>query len=253
MKKISFVFMLIFSLFACKEEKVVDTSPAGIIINDCIQAHGGEVFETAFYTFDFRDKSYLFDYNHGSYSYERIYQHEKGNIIHDKLTNEGIKRTIDGKNVSLSEEKKSSYSQSVNSVHYFAFLPFFLNDAAVKKEILGQETIKGKVYDKIKVTFAEGNGGQDYEDVYIYWINKEAKTMDFLAYSYDNPDDVGVRFRVAYNPRVVDGIRFQDYINYKHDAETPVTNLAALYQEGKLKELSRIELKGIRALERVKE
>ncbi len=245
--------MIILSLYSCKEEKIIDTSPAGIIIKDCIEAHGGAAFETALYTFDFRNKSYLFDYDHGSFSYESIFRHEKGNVIRDILTNEGIKRKIDGKNVSLSDDKKSSYAQSVNSVHYFAFLPFFLRNDAVQKELLGEESINGKAYNKIQVTFAEENGGNDHEDIYIYWINKENKTMDYLAYSYNDPDDIGVRFRAAYNARVVEGIRFQDYINYKHDPETPVSNLATLYQEGSLKELSRIELRNVRALKRIEE
>ncbi|MFT4565670.1 MAG: hypothetical protein ACI9FN_000623 [Saprospiraceae bacterium] len=253
MKKLALALILILSLYSCKEERIIDTSPAGIIINECIEAHGGIAFETALYAFDFRNKSYLFDYDHGSYSYESIFRHEKGNVIRDILTNDGVTRKIDGKNVSLSDEKISSYSQSVNSVHYFAFLPFFLKDEAVRKELLGEESINGKSYDKIQVTFGEENGGNDHEDIYIYWVNKESKTMDYLAYSYTNPDDVGVRFRSAYNARVVEGIRFQDYINYKHDPETPVANLAALYQDGSLKELSRIELSNIRALKRIEE
>ena len=253
MNKIAFVLMFFISLYSCKEERIIDNSPAGIIINECIEAHGGEAYETAYFAFDFRDKSYLFDYDHGNYNYQRAFQHEKGNIIRDILTNNGVKRTIDGKNVSLSEEKIKAYSESVNSVHYFAFLPFFLNDKAVQKKILGEEVIKGKTYNKIQVTFSEKEGGRDHEDVYIYWMDKESKTMDYFAYSYNNPDDVGVRFRVAYNARVVDGIRFQDYINYQHDPETPVADLARLYQEGSLKELSRIDLKGIRALQRIEE
>lgn len=245
-----FILCSVATLMACQETKVIDNSPAGIIITECINTHGGDRYNTAFYVFDFRDKTYVFDYNHGVYAYERVYKHEKGNIIRDILTNEGLKRTIDGRTVALSEEKNSAYSQSVNSVHYFAFLPFFLQDPAVKKELLEEEVIRGKNYHKIRVTFSETQGGNDHEDVYVYWIQKDNHSMDYLAYSYDNPEDKGVRFRAAYNPRIVEDIRFQDYINYKHDAATPVHQLGHLYDTGQLIEISRIELKNIKALKR---
>ncbi len=252
--KTTYILLLSIILWCIScDSKLKDTSPTASIINDCIEAHGGEAYKDAYFTYTFRDKSYVYDYNHGQYQYERITVHEKGNVARDVLTNEGFKRTIDGKEVSLTDKKIKAYSNSVNSVHYFAFLPFFLNDASVQKELLGEETIKGQLYNKVKVTFEEEGGGADFEDVYMYWIHKDNHTMDYLAYSYHTGDG-GVRFRVAYNPRVIGGIRFQDYVNYKHDdANTPVANLATLYQEGKLKELSRIELKNIQPRKRVEE
>ena len=147
----------------------------------------------------------------------------------------------------MTEKKKRAYSNSVNSVHYFAFLPSFLNDAAVHKTYVGETTIKGKAYYKIRVTFDQEGGGDDHDDVYMYWIDKEDYSMDYLAYSF-HVNGGGVRFRSAYNARNVEGITFQDYVNYKHDKETPVENLDALYEEDKLIELSRIELKNIQKL-----
>ena len=55
----------------------------------------------------------------------------------------------------------------------------------------------------------------------------------------------GVRFRSAYNSRKVGGIIFQDYINFKAAVGTPLANLPKLFEQGKLKELSRIETKNV--------
>ena len=69
--------------------------------------------------------------------------------------------------------------------------------------------------------------------------------MDYLAYSFQ-VNGGGVRFREAYNPRTVGGIRFQDYVNYKHEnKDFPVQQLDQAFLNKELKELSRIELKNI--------
>ena len=49
----------------------------------------------------------------------------------------------------------------------------------------------------------------------------------------------------AYNTRVIDGITFQDYINYKAAVGTALKDLPALYEKGKLKELSKIETENV--------
>jgi hypothetical protein len=58
-------------------------------------------------------------------------------------------------------------------------------------------------------------------------------------------NDGGVRFRAAFNTRVIDGITFQDYINYEAPLETPLTDLPKLYVQGKLKEVSIIRTENV--------
>ncbi len=154
---------------------------------------------------------------------------------------------VDGKEIELSEKDSRKYSNSVNSVNYFAFLPFFLNDQAVNKKLIGETKIKGTDYYKIEVTFDQEGGGDDHDDIYIYWINKADYSMDYLAYSF-HVNGGGVRFRSAYNQRTIGGITFQDYVNYKHDKDTPVSALDALYERGELKELSKIELVNVQEI-----
>ena len=138
------------------------------------------------------------------------------------------------------------YTSSVNSVHYFALLPFGLNDAAVNKSSLENVTIKDKLYHKIKVWFSQEGGGEDFEDVFIYWIDTETFKADYIAYSYIEDDGVGIRFREAYNERIVNGLRFVDYNNYKSEEATmDVIGLDKAFETGHLKLLSKIELENI--------
>jgi hypothetical protein len=140
---------------------------------------------------------------------------------------------------------KTVYANSVNSVHYFVQLPFGLNDEAVNKELIGKDTIHNKEYYEIKVIFDIEGGGSDHEDVYMYWINAQNYHVDYLAYSFE-VNEGGLRFRKAYNPRTIEGIRFVDYENYKtDDLDTPLEQLDDLYEARQLELLSKIENKNI--------
>ncbi len=216
---------------------------ADAIIQKSIKAHGGKNYQKKAFAFDFRDKHYSYENKKGQYRYTRSFSSTEGDVL-DVLTNDGFTRTINVKTVTLAPEKAKAYSNSVNSVIYFAMLPYFLNDPAVHAELLGETQIKGQNYYKIRVTFSQDGGGTDHDDIYVYWIHTDSYQVDYLGYSY-HVNGGGVRFRSAYNKRKVDGVLFQDYINYKHDKSTPVTSLDELYERGGLQELSRIELKNI--------
>lgn len=216
------------------------------IIDQAIRKHGGKNYAKKTFQFDFRDKTYTYQNRKGQYTYMRSFISEEG-TIKDILTNKGFLRTINGNEVSLDPVKSKAYSNSVNSVIYFAMIPHFLNDDAVHKEYIGTKDIQGHVYYKIRVTFKEDGGGQDHDDIYVYWIHTKDYTVDYLAYSY-HVNGGGVRFRSAYNNREVAGVRFQDYINYKHDSTTPVEEMDEYYLKGELQELSKIELRNIISL-----
>ncbi len=224
---------------ACKPENVFNAQE---IVDKTVEVSGGDKFNTSTISFDFRDIHYKAIRNNGLYQYERFIADSIGQI-RDVLSNDGFKRYINEKEAIVVDSMAAKYTRSVNSVHYFSVLPFGLNDAAVIKEYLGEVTIKNKMYYKIKVTFSQEGGGDDYEDVFVYWIGKEDFKADYLAYSYmDSPTELGLRFREAYNERYVNNLRFVDYNNYKPEANiTDLFMLDSLFDSGKLKLLSKIE------------
>lgn len=211
------------------------------IIDKAIETAGGEKYLHSTIEFDFRDRHYVAQREGGKFSYERIFKDSSG-TIHDFVTNDGFKREINDTIAEVAETMKVRYTSSINSVIYFALLPYALNDAAVIKEFLGEATIDEKEYNKVKITFQQDGGGEDFEDVFIYWIDKKDFTIGYMAYSYEESDGVGLRFRKAYNPRRENGILFLDYINYKPKSKVPITALEELYLKDELEELSKIEL-----------
>jgi len=239
MKHILYSITFILVITSCKQEEVLTAQD---IIDKTIEVSGGEKFKASTISFNFRDIHYNAIRSNGMFQYERIINDSLG-LIKDVLSNDGFKRYIDNKEVTVIDSMAAKYTRSVNSVHYFSVLPFGLNDTAVNKEYLGEVVIKGKSYHKVKVSFSQDGGGDDYKDIFVYWIDKENFKVDYLAYSYmDSPTDLGLRFREAYNERFVNGLRFVDYKNYKPESEmTNLFTLDSLFYTGKLKLLSKIE------------
>jgi hypothetical protein len=233
------IFSVCVLVFSCQT-----TDPAQSIVDQSIAAHGGKTFESSVISFDFRDRHYQIFKSPTSFEYVREFNDSTGQV-RDVLDNLGFTRTINGTKVELPEERIGAFSRSVNSVAYFAFLPYGLNDPAVKKTLFGESALEGNTYDLIRVTFAKDGGGEDFDDVFLYWINQETKRVDFLAYSY-HTDGGGVRFRKAVKTHEVGGLVLQDYENYGVESkDIPVEEMENLYKSGKLKLLSTIALENV--------
>lgn len=225
-------------LSSCKQETPEITAQE--IIDKTIEAAGGEKYKRATITFRFREHIYKSKRRGGEFQLERSLEDSSG-ITRDVLNNTGFRRYINDSLITVPDSMVVRYSSSVNSVHYFAQLPYGLNDRAVNKEKAGDTTILGEPYYKLKITFQQEGGGADHHDEFLYWIHKDNFTIDYLAYKF-LVNDGGIRFRVAYNPRYIEGIRFVDYENYTiDDFNTKLGDLDNLYLKGELIRLSTIE------------
>ncbi len=243
MKILIYLFLAIGALsilFSCTKRSQRLLSQEDQLIEAVLKAHGGKKYQSANYSFKFRGNEYSFKNDFAKYEYTKSYI-VKGVRVIDKLSNEGFSRMVNGSPQELSESDQSRYGNALNSVIYFAQIPNKLQDPSVMKSSKGKTKIKGQNYEVVEVTFKKEGGGKDFDDVYYYWIHEDNKTVDYFGYNF-HVNKGGVRFRSHYNRRNVDGIIFQDYINYSADKETPLSDLPKLFETGKLKELSRIEL-----------
>ncbi|MCB0635341.1 MAG: hypothetical protein KDC54_01925 [Lewinella sp.] len=245
--------ILTLAVFSCQNDQpaedqiepaeAIDT--ARQVVEQAIQRHGGELLPAARIGFTFRGRRYEATGVGGNYTYRRIFANESGEQIVDELTPRGLTRTIDGEAVALTPKDSSAYAGSVNSVLYFALLPYYLQDEAVQLTYLGLSEQLGAPYHKVKVTFRQDGGGEDFQDEYTYWIHRDSLTMDYLAYNYLT-NGGGARFRSAYHGREVGGIRFQDYVNFKpRDERRDVWRFDSLFAAGLLDTLSLIALEAV--------
>ncbi|MBF8150560.1 deoxyribose-phosphate aldolase [Winogradskyella sp. F6397] len=250
------IILFVVLLSSCKNENTkntsiaVETSPkvltADEIIDKSIDVSGGERFKKSSLKFEFRDTYYQALRKNHEFLLVRVLVNDKDSIF-DMLSNVGFERYHNDAFVKLEDSIANLYSASVNSVHYFSVLPYGLNDEAVNKTRLESEKIKNKDYYKIKVTFDELGGGEDHDDIFVYWVNKETFKVDYLAYSYAEKDGIGLRFREAYNERYVNGLRFVDYNNYKSkDVSIPLEHLGKSFEDNQLDLLSKIELENVK-------
>ena len=237
MKYFYILFLLL--MISCKPSELKLTAQE--IIDKSILASGTDKVAKSIISFGFRDKKYDAIRENGKFELSRSFD-----AIKDVLNNDGFTRFINNSIVKLEDSTASKYINSVNSVHYFSVLPFGLNDKAVRKSLVPSSTLKEKEYYKVKVTFSENGGGEDFEDVFVYWISKTDFLIDYLAYSY-HTNGGGKRFRVLKEQCSKNGIRFVDYHNYKpKNRETELINLDKDFEKNQLEKISEIILKDIK-------
>ena len=245
MKNILFYCFISAIICGCNTGQDSQVSLEQSLVDRSIEASGGDLYTQSTISFKFRDRNYIGTRKGGFFRLERLWS-DSLNSYRDYISNEGYSRFQNESAVEVVDSMAFKYSNSINSVFYFGLLPYGLNDPAVIKTYIDTVEINGQQYDKVKITFHQEGGGKDFEDEFVYWFNKETGHFDYMGYNYQT-DGGGARFRVAYNPRTVNGIRFQDYINYKPKDSTfmDVSQFDQLYLNNGVEELSRIELEQI--------
>lgn len=232
--------LLLLAILILSCSKTESEFTAQQIIDKSIKASGADKVSQSKIAFTFRDKGYLATRNNGQFEFTRSFD-----SIKDVLSNTGFMRFIHGEQVVLTDSIANIYKNSVNSVHYFSVLPFGLNDAAVQKKILPSVVIKGQPYFKIEVRFSEEGGGEDFEDVFVYWVHQKSFLIHYLAYEF-HTNGGGFRFREVTSEEIIEGIRFANYANYKPNKQiTDVKIIDSLFIAGNLNKVSDIILKNI--------
>ena len=150
MKRI-LIILIITSVFGCAEKMKSFPDPQ-MIVDKSIEASGGDLYRSSNIIFTFRDREYRRYRKAGQQVLMRLTETDTARI-EDLLTGSSFERRIDGEIQSLPDSTSLSLAEAVNSVHYFAYLPKGLNDAAVNKTYLGLEKVRDSDYHKIQVTF----------------------------------------------------------------------------------------------------
>lgn len=238
------IVLILFGMIAlsCNEpDKNLTDSQA--IVDNAIQISGKDKLNHSTLKFSFRNVDYTSEGKCNYFVYERRFNRQDSLIRDSYNTQTGLKRYINDSIEPIADSTAFKYAESLNSINYFIQLPLRLNDEAVQKTYIGLDTIRGKAYHNLMVKFDENNGGTDFQDVYYYWFGKEDYKLDYLAYSFV-VNGGGIRFREAYNERIIKGVRFVDYKNYKpKNKDTNLNNISKAFENNNLELLSEIENK----------
>lgn len=242
MKRILFLLLTVILLISCDFEKTPETAQE--IIDKSIEVSQTDKLANATLAFDFRERRYVADRNYGNFKLKRITT-SGSEVLTDVLSNNGFQRLLNNEPFQVPDSMAVKYSESVNSVHYFSVLPFGLNDGAVNKKLLPEVTIKGRKYLKVEVTFDQNGGGVDFEDVFVYWVDKETFKVDYLAYLF-HVNGGGTRFREVSKEHLIEGIRLVDYNNYKpNDPTIDVREMDKAFENNGLTKVSEINMENI--------
>lgn len=234
-------------LLGCSDTEQDSSDPAQEIIDRVYHEHDSDRLDQSEVSFDFRGARFTARHDQGIYRYERSYVDPSGRKIREVLSNDSLYRAVDGRRQDLSQGQRLSLETTVNSVVYFALLPYFLKDPAVQARLLGPDSVRGEPYHEIEVTFQKEGGGRDWQDRFVYWIHRNQHTMDYLAYYY-HTDGGGSRFRDAVNIRRVNGVRFADYLNYTARTDTlgtAVEHYDQLFEKNALEKVSEVRIDNI--------
>ena len=85
--------------------------------------------------------------------------------------------------------------------NYFWFtMNFKLNDPGTIHEYMGEETVEGKNYHKVKVTYESEKTGKPKNDGYLLYINKDTKLVDLFYFSLPamGVDQIAIKMEVDY-------------------------------------------------------
>lgn len=182
MKKILYFTMLVATLAACQtntttettEEKPAKTYPE--VLEAAFDAHGGierwQSMRTLQFDLDRREKT------------ERQLIDLKTRKVFIKHPE--YKVGFDGDQVWVSPAKVAFGNGSARFYHnltfYFFAMPFVVGDDGTNYEVLPQQTINGKTYDAVSVTYGS-NVGDSPEDEYILHFDTATHQLELLLYT----------------------------------------------------------------------
>lgn len=246
LKRFNFVILLVISIVVIQ---ACSPDPSDIV-NEAIKSSGWDKFKNNDIEFDFRGIHYKIFHNNGNYVYEKIFLDTAQGIIREGMTNDSTYKELNGLSILLDENETARIRNTINQVVYFNLLPYKLNDNAVVKNYIGEAIINDKEYHKIKVTFSEAGGGDNYDDWYVYWFEKNTKAMDYFAYYYTINGENSERFRAVKKVHNINGFTFYDWENFTSDEiGEQIENFDNFYIDGKVKKVSDIELNNIEVKE----
>lgn len=179
------------------------------VVDDARRAHGSAALDEACVAFAFRGTPFVAARSGGRFAYRMLGADERPLAT---LTNEGLavdtlayeahRRFPDGTPSAGFRDSVRAHGDAIarsaettlNSVVYFALLPYNLNDPAVRLRRLGDASFGGRRYRTVEVTFAPDGGGRDHDDRFVYWFDADTRLLGAMAYAFHTGEG-GTRFR----------------------------------------------------------
>ena len=187
-------FLLLFTAlavpgFSQAPQPAPEDPKAREIAGQVMQALGGrEAWDaTRYIRFTFAGRrSHLWDKHTGQHRVEGQTREGKPYVAIENLNTKEGRAWLEGRELSgdeLKEMLENAYGAWVNDT-YWLVMPYKLEDPGVRLSYAGEETIDGRAYDKLHLSF--DHVGLTPGDEYWAYINKDTHLMDRWAYHLES-------------------------------------------------------------------
>ena len=135
---------------------------------------------------DLSTERYMFDTEHSWAKYDthqvNVFPDSAGQAIQCYDGKQQAELSLNGEK--MEDEALLGATQFLRKANYFWFvMNFKLDNPGASFESLGQETVKGTTYDKVKVSYDSGVTGKEQNDTYVLFVNPETKLVDRFFFS----------------------------------------------------------------------
>ncbi|WP_187260929.1 DUF6503 family protein [Pontibacter beigongshangensis] len=214
------------------------------VVENALKAHGHAGYQQGVISFRTGGVQYRVLRHEDAFVYGRTFKGHSGQRVHDVVQNSGFTRTVNDQEVKMSQEMTEEVASSVSKEIFLALLPFNLNNAS-EIDYEGNTELKGEMYHKIRFRMPPEKNGAGEEMELVGWFHERTHMLDYIAYA---PEKEGaVQFWEAKNPRMVGGIRFQDYNIYATTHRISLERLDNTFELGRFNEPQEITLEEVKA------
>lgn len=210
MNKLVYILPLII-LLSCKGEKKVENpkvAQAKEILEQSIQAHGGDLFEKSERSAMIGNDQHVISRKAHIFEYKVIKKDTMGNVAVDRLTNGGFDRHVNDEPVEIKTGLDSRLYNLMSNQLFIYDLPYSFRDNVFNLFHNGTTSFRGVEYDLVSVNYKEIDGEKE-EESYMAYFSKDTHQLHFvivLTNEY-SPQILVYEFK---NQRQVDGILFFD-------------------------------------------
>lgn len=245
MRLILLFLTFVFS-FSCAQKETTTkpntSTTSKKLFNEILNAHGVNKFESSKVSFQIDDTQFTHIIDDGRSKITQV--RTKENKIHKAQYYGGsIQYYIDNE---LQDDTYYPRAMLERSLYGFVFtntIPFSLRTNDVRLKSLNDVTIRKEEHYVLEVTFTEIES--DNPDRFLLYINKKNNHISYIALKHKLTSNIP-QFRRLTNPRVINGILFQDYIIFTPENTTlPLDQLQQYYENADLKVVRNIDLNNI--------
>jgi len=234
--------LLFLSLLSCKDSQTETKTEGVSVLQECIEAHGGQKFKKAIIHFEVGDTHYKMKHEGDRKFYKMTKSFDNG--VHEVTYDQGLIQYF----INDTLQDNATYNNRIVSMRLDGFLytssiPHYFNANDVLVSKLKDVTIRSEKYTVLHITFKEIPNLPKNE--FVLYLNRKTHIIEYMALRYEHLMSQ-LQFRRMTNPREVGGVLFQDFTPFTPlDENVLLLDLYKKYNNAELNNLKPVTYSNI--------